>query len=130
MTIPKEEEEAFVYFKDQKANILENLLVFITDPFAFESVVPHNKYKRVRGEQQAKKEVVPNIYDFQKLTYLSGQKSISYSNHFNQTFNTYKTSNILFTFLQCNGLKYISLQFEYCYQILLINSDKNIVLQM
>lgn len=132
LTIPKEEEDAFMYFKEQKTNILENILVFITDPFAFESVVPYNKYNiQIKNNTtQTKHEVIPNIYDFQKLTYLSGQKSISYSNHFNQTFSVYKTSNILYTFLQCNGLRYISLQFEYCYQILLINSDNNIVLQM
>ena len=126
----KDEGNAVEYFKKKCEIDIKDVIVFIVDPQAFDNVVPVNKY-RVKKNEYTKREITANFLEFQEGTCFSGQRSVSFYKPFTQTFNVYKIYDRLFAFIDCGGFKYLALQFEFCFQVLLVYpKEKDVVSKM
>ena len=130
--VMKDEGNAIEYFKKKCGINIKDVIVFIVDPQAFDNVVPVNKYRLNKAVSTKNKcEITANFLEFQEGTCFSGQRSVSFYNAFTQKFNVYKTYDRLFMFIDCGGFKYLALQMEFCFQLLLVYyKEKDVVCKM
>lgn len=118
--ITKDEANAVEYFKNKCEINIKDIIVFIVDPQAFDHVVAVNKYKGNIKNNKCECEIKANFMEFQEGTCFSGQRSVMYYTAFTQKFNVYKVYDRLFMFVDCGGFKYLVLQLEFCFQVLLV----------
>ena len=118
--ITKDESNAVEYLKNKCEINIKDIIVFIVDPQAFDHVVAVNKYKGNIKNNKCEYEIKANFLEFQEGTCFSGQRSVMYYTAFTQKFNVYKVYDRLLTFVDCGGFKYLVLQLEFCFQVLLV----------
>ena len=128
--ITKDEANVVEYFKKKCEINIKDVIVFIVDPQAFDHVVAVNKYKG-SIKNKCEYEIKANFMEFQEGTCFSGQRSVMYYTAFTQKFNVYKVYDRLFMFVDCGGFKYLALQLEFCFQVLLVfYKEKDVVCKM
>jgi hypothetical protein len=128
--IMDDERTAVDYFKKKCDVNIKDVIVFIVDPQAFDNVIPVNKYTQSKTHKR-KYEITANFLEFQEGTCFSGQRSVVFYTAFSQKFNVYKVYDRLFMFIDCGGFKYLTLQLEFCFQVLLVYyKEKDVVCKM
>lgn len=108
-------------FEDLNNNYLPKIKLYVS-PNNYQLIEISNNYsKKNKNEYKFVKQNYLNIHP-NKL-FFKGQKS-KLNDNFDQKFHTFKNSLTIFEFLKFDGINYLSLHFEYYFQILTILKQK------